>query len=57
MEISYSLWQMGWLQWGFELNILTKKAQFELYDYKKENPELNFEELAEKVRTKKLLPR
>ena len=43
-------WEAGWLQWGSDINFITKKAKEELEKMKKKHPDWNFTELAAKVR-------
>jgi len=54
---NYKLWKWGHDQWGHEIGILTKEAEKELEQAKKDNPDVDFVRLAQRVRSKELKPR
>ena len=56
MKINLQEWEWGWLQWGHEGKMITKEAEEKLKRIKEENPHVDFEKLAEEVRTGKLKP-
>lgn len=49
-------WEWGWTQWGFEIQFITKEAIAELEQAKKDNPGVDFEQLAVEVRGGRLKP-
>lgn len=50
-------WYWGWLQWGHEIKFITKEAEEELRQFKKDNPNVDFKALAVEVRNGFLKPR
>ena len=49
-------WLWGRLQWGHEIEFITKEAEEELEQLKKDNPDIDFVQLAKDVRENRLKP-
>lgn len=49
-------WSWGMSQWGYEMNFITKEARAELEQAKKDNPDVDFAQLAKDVRGDRLKP-
>ncbi len=58
MSVRYNTkqWIWGRLQWGHESKMITKEAEAELEQTKKDNPDVDFEQLAKDVRGDRLKP-
>ena len=56
VKISLKLWAWGRLQWGHEIGFNTQESEEELACLKKDNPDVDFENLAKDVRSGKLKP-
>lgn len=56
IRISYKLWSIGWLQWGKNINAITKDAEKELEDFKRNNPAIDTQSLMQEVKSGILKP-
>lgn len=50
-------WIWGRLQWGHDIGFITEDAESELKQIKKDNPDVDFNKLAEEVKTGRLKPK
>lgn len=54
--VNKKLWLWGWWQWGYEINTLSKSIELKLNQAKRKHPNVDFPDLANKVRNGSLKP-